>query len=53
MNAAKTNIKTNDETAVYKITSFIPYEKATATHLDQWNVIKNKNGTYSASYGVG
>jgi hypothetical protein len=48
-----TNIKINDETTAYKITSFIPYEKATATHLDQWNVKKNKNGTYSASYGKG
>jgi hypothetical protein len=37
---------------VYKVTFAVPYEKATATHLDYWNVIKNKNGTYSASYGV-
>ncbi len=48
-----TDIKINDETTTYKITSFIPYEKATRTHLDQWNVNKNKNGTFSASYGAG
>lgn len=30
----------------------IPYERATATYLDYWNIIRNKNGTYSASYGV-
>lgn len=41
------------EARVYKITAFVPYEKATDTHLDQWNVIKKKNGTYTASYGVG
>lgn len=38
---------------VYKIMLAVPYEKATATYLDYWNVIKNKNGTYSASYGTG
>lgn len=37
---------------VYKITFAVPYERATASHLDYWNVIKNKNGTYSASYGA-
>nr|WP_294486995.1 hypothetical protein [uncultured Anaerosporobacter sp.] len=33
---------------VDKITFEIPYEKSTATHLDYWNVMKNKNDTYSA-----
>ncbi len=53
LNAVKSDLQANDVVTVYKITSFIPYEKATATHLDQWNVRKNKNGTYSAAYGVG
>ncbi|MFA9466382.1 MAG: hypothetical protein ACERKN_19135 [Velocimicrobium sp.] len=52
LQAKEINIEIDGETTVYKITSFVPYEKATATHLDQWNVIK-QNGTYSASYGVG
>lgn len=52
LQAKEIDIEIGDETTVYKITLFVPYERATATHLDQWNVIKKKNGTYSATYGV-
>jgi|GEM_PF-2845791 hypothetical protein len=52
LQANKTEIYINPQTAVYKIKSFIPYERDTATHLDIWNVIKNKNGTYCAAYAA-
>ena len=52
LQAKKIEIEIDDEVTVYKITTFVPYEKATATHLDIWNVIKRKNGTYSAVYGA-
>lgn len=44
-------IRIETDKIVYKITFGVPYDKVTATHLDCWNIIKNKNGTYSASYG--
>jgi hypothetical protein len=52
LKAEEISVENRGEARVYIITSFVPYEKATETHLDQWNVIKKKNGTYSAAYGV-
>jgi hypothetical protein len=53
LKAEEISVENSGEARVYIITSFVPYEKATDTHLIQWNVIKKKNGTYSAAYGVG
>ncbi len=52
LQAEEINVENRGETKVYRITSFVPYEKATDTHLDQWNVKKNKKGKYSAEYGI-
>lgn len=53
LQAKEVRTETDGKALVYKITVAVPYERATATHLDYWNLIKNKNGTYTASYGVG
>lgn len=53
LEAAEAKTEPDGKAMVYRITFALPYEKTTATHLDYWKVIKNKNGTYSASYGVG
>lgn len=52
LQAEEVKTETDGIASIYKITFAVPYERATATHLDYWNVIKNRNGTYSASYGV-
>lgn len=52
LQAKEIDVEFDDETIVYIVTSFVPYEKATATYLDQWNVVKKTNGTYYATYGV-
>lgn len=52
LEAEKTELERDDNTTVYKVIKYVPYEKATKTYLDYWNVIKNKNNKYSASYGA-
>lgn len=53
MQIEKTEIKFHEDYTIYKVTRFAPYERPTNTHLDQWNVIKEKSGRYKAAFGYG